>query len=42
MTGNDNNDLIIGKEDGCIEIYTVDDNENAKFKKNFVSHGKYY
>uniref|UniRef100_A0A0N5AHG3 Bardet-Biedl syndrome 7 protein homolog n=1 Tax=Syphacia muris TaxID=451379 RepID=A0A0N5AHG3_9BILA len=33
ITGGDRPDLIIGKEDGYLEIYTVDDNDIATFKK---------
>ena len=42
MLGNSNPDIIIGKDDGSIEIYAVDESDLVTFKKSYVSCEKFF
>ncbi|CAJ0942700.1 unnamed protein product, partial [Mesorhabditis belari] len=35
MTGNSSPDIILGKEDGLVEIYTVDESDKTNFKQSY-------
>jgi hypothetical protein len=40
ITNNTSPDLLVAKEDGLIEIFSIDELDNANFRQSYVSYKK--